>query len=298
MDAVIRKFTPPADVDHVYAVIVSTDGGATWAPCGPNGRVGESIEQLQGDTQGAWNMSIAVSPNPNTIAVGFRRGPWIGRNTSTAFTWEEHGDDGSGNNKSADLHADIHGLNFDPHDPQGKTLYVCSDGGMAFTTDLWTFQSSVNRFLPVLQFQSYPAREWDGVSGVSFSTPGLVAGVLQDNGIVFSPLQNGIQGPWHYRTKGGDGRLAIFLKNDLLLSWHNDDPVVRASKWNGSQFGDAMEVTVRTPSPYHPLGKHFARAVGRASFRSPVSGTGYPGNSGRSCGKYQKCGTLGAFWQV
>src|SRR5262249_15179421 len=186
--------------------------------------------------------------------LGWRSGPWIGRNKPDAFAWEEHDD-----KSSQHIHSDVHGMHFNPRDAQGKTLYMCSDGGLVFTTDLCaTFKSSVNQFLPVLQFQSYPGRQANGASGVSLTTSRLVAGPLQDNGVVFSFLQNGIQRPWQRITVEDDGEMGIFLKNDLLLFWNNDCPVARVAKWNGSQFGEAINVTVRTPSPTVPAGSNFS----------------------------------------
>src|SRR5262249_39057952 len=207
--------------------------------------------------------TIAVSNvDPNTIALGVKAGPWIGRNTPGAFTWEEHGDEASLTGASPHIHGDCHGLRFDPQDPTGRTLFMCSDGGLVFTTDLCiTFKSSVNRFLPVLQFQSYPGRQANGASGVSFTTPRLAAGPLQDNGVVFSSSHNGIQGPWQRITVADDGEMGIFLKNDLLLFWNNGNPVARVAKWNGRQFGDAINVIVRTPSPIIPSGSTFSDAL-------------------------------------
>src|SRR5262249_49337728 len=101
-------------------------------------------------------------------------------------------------------------------------------------------------------------RQANGASGVSLTTSRLVAGPLQDNGVVFSFLQNGIQRPWQRITVEDDGEMGIFLKNDLLLFWNNDCPVARVAKWNGSQFGEAINVTVRTPSPTVPAGSTFS----------------------------------------
>src|SRR5262249_44131479 len=86
-------------------------------------------------------------------------------------------------------------------------------------------------------------------------TPRLVAGPLQDNGVVFSFLQKGIQRPWQSILES-DGAMGIFLKNNLLLFWNNVAPtnVARVAKWNGSQFGEAIDVPVRTPSPTSPPG--------------------------------------------
>ena len=259
--------------EAVYTVIRSQDGGKTWAPVGPHGTVEESVERFPrpaGFYQYA-TWCIAVShADANTIAVGTRSGPFIGRNTPDAFVWEAHGDD-----SSPHLHADTHGLQFDPGDSSGKTLYVCSDGGLALTRDLGrTFFSLVNRTLPNMQFQSYPshpyaapfASAFNGASGVSLTTRGLVAGPLQDNGVVFSFQVAGTQTPWQAIT-GGDGLLAIFLKGDLLLFWHGDNPIARVAKFLGARFGTEVNVAVRTPSKRVGAGSTFSNPFVEPVFR-------------------------------
>jgi hypothetical protein len=88
--ALIRRVDPPQGNDLLYAVLASQDGGATWAPVGPNRQVAGSIRLSRdpGVAQGDWNLSISVSPvDPKLMALGWRIGPWIGRDTPTAFTW-------------------------------------------------------------------------------------------------------------------------------------------------------------------------------------------------------------------
>jgi hypothetical protein len=48
---------------------------------------------------------------------------------------------------------------------------------------------------------------------------------------------------------------------DLLLFWNDDNAVARVAKWNGSQFGDGVNITVRTPSPTIPPGSTFSDAL-------------------------------------
>lgn len=313
LSALIEKIIPPPWVESVYAVLISSDGGATWSPCGPKGRVAESVHfngaggqnpgQSQSKGGAAYNMSIAVSPTDvDTIALGWRRGPWIGTNGLTAFTWAEHGDDGSPGGANAALHSDIHGLHFDPQDSQGQTLYVCSDGGFAFTRDLCaTFDSSINARLPNLQFQSTPARgTGTGPSDVSVVAPGLCAGALQDNGVVFSFVaSDGTQRPWQRHSGDEDGQLAIFLTNNLLLAWTNSDPNsklfhtprARVARWTGDHFDPAnfvngSFVTIRTPSPTagqddflfartfddkNPFDHFVAEHVAHPAFENPVT---------------------------
>src|SRR5262249_23973394 len=169
------------------------------------------------------------------------------------------------------------------HDPQGQTLYVCSDGGIAFTRDLWaqaraSFDSSLNAGLANLQFQSYPGRGLgSGPSDVSVVTPNLIAGAAQDVGVLYSFVaSDGAQQAWQRYSGDEDGQRAVFLKNNLLLSWTNDDPDGNFSHpragvamWIGDRFEPAdfskqIFVKVRTPSPtirsgdflYDPLVDH------------------------------------------
>jgi hypothetical protein len=298
LSALIEKIIPPQPADGVYVVVVSSDGGSTWSPCGPNAKVIESV-QFRGDpgsTQKvvagwAYNISLAVSPSdPNIVALGWRHGPWIGTNTGATFTWEEHGPEGSVSNPTGHIHSDTHGLHFDIHDLQGQTLYVCTDGGVAVTRDLCaSFDSSINAELPNLQFQSFPPRgAGAGPSDVSLVTPGLVAGALQDNGVVFSFVgSDGTQRPWQRHSGDEDGQLAVFLTNNLLLSWTNTDPAAphfnpraRAAKWTDdhlepANFKSGVFVTVRTPSPTATKGEFlfnpFVEHVAHPAFVDPVT---------------------------
>jgi hypothetical protein len=252
--------------EAVYVVVKSEDGGRIWSPVGPNRRVDESVRfptrpgqaPPPGNYQYA-TLCVAASPvDRDTIALGTRTGPLIGRDLSAAFTWEDHGDESTpGAAGSPHLHGDLHSVQFDPSDTDGRTLYVCSDGGLAYTTDLGqTFTSNINKSLPNLQFQSYPARAYaspvnmagTGAAGASFDTPGLVAGPLQDNGVVFSFRLAGEQTPWQSLNGVDDGLMGIFLEGDLLLFWNNDNGTARVAKWHGAQFDPAVNVQVRTAS--------------------------------------------------
>ena len=281
LSALIRRVTSPQSHDFIYAVLSSTDGGATWSPVGPNQTVEESIRLPRdpGQTQEGWNLSIAVShADANTIALGWRIGPWIGRSTPQGFVWEEHGDAADRPGYSAHIHSDSHGLHFDAHDPQGKTLLVCSDGGIIFTRDLCaTFVSGINQHLPNLQFQSYPGQSGgaNGASGASPHNPGLAVGALQDNGVVFSSVQHGAQEPWK-RIIGGDGIVSLLLENDRFLFWSNTDPpTARIAKWNRTDFDAAVTVPVRFPSPSLAGGKFLSNPLGepvlRPAFKPPGS---------------------------
>ena len=293
----------PRAFDTLYAVLSSSDGGANWAPVGPSQRVAESIQLPRdpGQTQKGYNLSIAVShADSNTVALGWRIGPWIGRRTPQAFVWEEHGDLSSRPGFSPHIHSDSHGLHFDPHDAQGKTLLVCSDGGVIYTRDLCaTFVSAINRRLAVLQFQSHPAHPggFEGASGVSPHTPGLATGALQDNGLVYTFRAGGPQQPWR-RIIGGDGFVSVFLERDQLLHWSNDTPpVARIARWNGSAPDARAPVLVRTPSPSLAVGQALSSPVGepvlRPAFKRP--NTNQPMYAVAAC---DAAGTSGELWAL
>lgn len=156
--------------------------------------------------------------------------------------------------KSSHLHGDIHAVYFDPRDPAGQTLYVATDGGVAVTRNLGlSWNSSINSHLLDHQFQSSPTRysAWGGWSGASLVTPGLVAGALQDNGVVYAGSGSN-PNCWQRIGKEEDGLLALMLPTDTLLWCTDSDQSVRAAQWNGNSFGKSEIVGVKTPKPNVP----------------------------------------------
>jgi len=238
-------------IDAPYAVLISQDGGYAWKPCGPHGLVAESVNfsppggDIPGGTQGGYNICIAVSPaDPNTMALGWRGGPWIGRNTPSAFTWEEHGDDSSAHGGSSHLHSDVHAVYFDPRDTSGRTMYVATDGGVALTRDLCqSWDSSINHQLLDLQF-------WGG--SASPVTPGLVVGTLQDNGVVYAGAGPNADS-WLRIGAEEDGVIALLVHTDTLLWCTNSvNQAIQAVQWNGTKFNPDRTVGVQTQKPNTP----------------------------------------------
>jgi hypothetical protein len=253
MYAISAKLTPggAADDGWIYAVLKSSDGGSLWARLitsaqaldeGPAKAPLESSSPDMAGGQGDWNNCIAVSPvDKSVVAVGWRNGPWI--STDGGATWLRHHSD----KDNKHLHADLHALRFDQNDATGRRLYVGSDGGVIVTSDLGkTFTSDFNELLNNLQFQGQPTRMFPGSTSASYQAAGLIAGGLQDNGVVFARAGSG--DPWH-ELIGGDGMCAQFIATGQVIYTSNDDGLARYShaKDGTVTTGAVIPVTVTKP---------------------------------------------------
>ena len=196
---------PKTNTDtFIRALARSNDGGAQWtfldAKC--DGATLYSAG-LTG-AQGGYDNCIAVSPtHPDTVVIG-----WV-----SLFISSDGGKNFQRHQGGTRLHADVHAVTFDPAHP--SHLYVGSDGGVARTTDVGhSFTASYNKQLRNLQFASAPEREFYGSSTVSPAVPGLIAGGLQDNGVVYGMPR---VTPWR-SAQGGDGGLGMFIAPGQLVS--------------------------------------------------------------------------------
>jgi photosystem II stability/assembly factor-like uncharacterized protein len=238
--------------DFLYRVLRSTDGGLTWHVTGTaiDGTTdplfgGTPAQDHGGLTQGGYNLCVGVSPfDPNLVAIGLRN---FFVSKDGGKNWQLFTRD-----MSAHLHEDTHGLVFDPTDPAHIQLLVGSDGGLATTPDLGkTWTTAANRQLPNLQFNRFAPSQHDA---------GLIAGSLQDNGNLFTPLYVNAD-PWR-RLDGGDGVLTLFLNPGDLIRENNTltgtDPSgvlteygrkARAAEWEDAKrrFHDLQMF------PYFPL---------------------------------------------
>jgi hypothetical protein len=120
-------------------------------------------------------------------------------------------------------------------------------------------------------------------------------GALQDNGVVFSSVEHGVQNPWK-RIIGGDGIVSLLLENDRFLFWSNTDPpTARIAKWNGTDFDAAVTVPVRLPSSSLQAGRFLSNPLGE-----PVLRPGFkPAGSNKTMYAVAACdasGTLGDIW--
>lgn len=191
-----------------------------------------------------------------------RRGPWI--STDAGANWTEHGDTGGGKGKDSHLHADMNTAVFDGSDLTSQTLWVTSDGGVAWTDDLGkTWNSMTNRALtnlvvnrmPHMSMAVSPVQWSDGTSTEGTAiVVGAELGVLVSDLLAISAKDTGILGfqgdyldGWA-EIEGGDGRSLDFLASGELVWGVNDDAGFRVTTWNGSAFGPARSLGARPRS--------------------------------------------------
>jgi hypothetical protein len=232
-------------LNNLAGVWRSADGGELWSLVTLPPNPGQ---------QGSYNNAIAVSADCRIVAVGWQAG--------TFLSYDRGGSWNLLSSPDGHLHGDVHALTFDPSDP--TTLFIGSDGGVASASALGpasrpTFTSNWNRQLFNLQF-------YHGAASPAAS--GLVAGGLQDNGVVWA----GLPGPWQHLTDCGcDGRWSLFLKppnlapgNSILL-----DEEFGAPDWpfgwviaNGNSIHNAtQDIPVSPPNP--PVLKNAQTAIVR-----------------------------------
>jgi hypothetical protein len=216
----------------IYAVLASSDGGATWTQV--------TIPNFPGVPfhQGDYNNCLAVSPfDPKVVALGWQK-HFVSRDSGMSWhLFDSHAG-------LPALHDDVHAVYFDPTGPPNERLYVCSDGGVALTVDRGqTFAGHINKHLLNLQIGA-TSFTGPGKFSVSYQTPGLVAGATQDNGNIYSII-GANTAPWTY-MEGGDGHLTMFVGNGELLHYYQDQPdgmLLHVAQWDGTQFNDVGQVS-------------------------------------------------------
>lgn len=219
------------DSSYLLAVLRSDDGGQTWNQSGTAVSTTlpypHDLLQATGHQGNGWNNCIEVSPtNPDVLLLGWcTSGAFL--STDGAKSWNlKHADQ-----DSPHLHSDLHAVRFDTTDLSGRRFYVCSDGGVVSSSDLGdSFDSHLNPQLADLQFQTMPARPlaFDGYFHASPLAPGVVAGGLQDNGVVWAEVMG--DEPWR-QIVGGDGMRCVFLKTGQLLFTSNGHPAPGICDW-------------------------------------------------------------------
>src|SRR5262249_44833966 len=111
----ILKNRKNEDVDTLYRVLRSTDGGQSWLVTG--NKVANRSEKLFGDpetnlpgNQQEWNNCIAVSPfDRNRVAIAWRDGYFFSIDGAKEWTFFSA-------DSSPHLHIDFHAVAFDPFD--------------------------------------------------------------------------------------------------------------------------------------------------------------------------------------
>ena len=234
--------------DELLAVLRSDDGGLNWRPCGtaltPAGNPPETLLQRAGGLGNGWNNTITASPvNPDVLLFGWRHGG-VFTSEDGGATWTVRATDRT----NASLHADVHALRFDPADPAGRRFLVGSDGGLVVTDDLGATYRHMNTSLATLQFNG-PSRGMNGTLSASQTVPGLVAGPLQDNGIVAARPDR--DQPW-LQINEGDGYYCAFLATGQLVHNFLDVPAPKirwARATEPPTFSDPAIVPLRHPAP-------------------------------------------------
>jgi hypothetical protein len=239
----------------------STDAGRSWEPRIPNlvqpkGMSFATAGGNQGNDWGRWCQSIAVSrTDPDLVVVSWRFGGFM-VSSDAGDTWRRTDD-------SPHAHGDTHAVYFDPTDPAGQQIYLASDGGVVSCPDLGRdvtrYESILNRELANLQFQSSPARMFDGGSSAALRGEPAFAGGLQDNGCVAAGLSPA--DGWNQYDGGGDGFSATWLWTGNVL-WNdngellpNTGNVVRHSRWDSGtrRLVKPENVPVVRDDPQMPL---------------------------------------------
>lgn len=244
------------DNGRAAVVVRSDDGGRIWNPCQMMLKGGGNLQSNAG-TQGedGYNGCIGVSPfDPNLVAIGWEFGPFISDNGGQL--WQQ---------ARGPTHADIHSVYFDPRIGAhlgsvigvgtSDLLYVCSDGGLASTSDSGqTFESGYNQQLLNLQYYSATGvRQSWGSIGAFPQFDGLVGGGLQDNGNCFAELGGTTFTPWTH-LDGRDGGFFTPLQTGQVL--HNiglqptPQPIL-ASRWDtgAHTFVDTAPVLIAHSKP-------------------------------------------------
>jgi hypothetical protein len=281
-----QMYAIAGDPDSIYAVLRSSDGGKTWVrpydPAPAPTVFSKTDPTVSGSLfdhaskQGGYNNVIAVSHGDaqgNIVVLGWESGTYL--SIDGGKTWQFLSGPG--------LHSDVHGLYFSPADASGRTLYICSDGGVMMTHDLGqTFDSSANKNLANLQFYSTTAAR-DFYGTMSLSSPFLAAG-SQDNGNLYCVLNGtwgtgvgGLYGgpsPW-VKFEGGDGGPVMFLATKQMMSAFNDAGSTLTGRrplqslwnlWLVDSSTPVLIVNPGKPDDKQPLPKPVTEAVGTTQF--------------------------------
>ena len=148
-----------------------------------------------------WRTALAADPL-NADEVYFTAGNRVNKLISYAGKWNYK-------NAGNGLHDDVHDLNFDP---EGKTLYASTDGGLYKTRDGGENWTRISKGLNIAECWSV---------AVSQKKPYRVLVGMQDCGTLqYRPIGDSLNG-W-FQVRGGDGMEAAFDPIDPKIQYSND----------------------------------------------------------------------------
>lgn len=215
--------------DELY---MSNDFGASW-----------SLKNSSSHCGGQYWFAhdVAVSPfNANYVLMG---GVNYYTYTSTNATT------GGTRTTFSGGHADVHEIKFDPSN--SNVIYIANDGGMYKSTNGGSSFNAINSGLIAVQFYASFA------TSPSISSPNIMIGGLQDNGVV---RYNGSS--WSQIVGGDGGPSAFHPTNDQVTIYSNDARAVyHSTNAGGSESQRLLNLGYGYPSAYDD----------RTGFMSPVA---------------------------
>lgn len=189
------------------AVLRSDAGGTAWSNV--------TIPANHGE-QGSYNMCIAVHPSEqDTVVLGWKHGVFL--SIDGGQSWQHR----------PAPHNDQHALLFSGQSNELFGLFVASDGGLGYSTDLGqSWDTRYNKHLLNIEIYApnnalppyFDMSPFDASSEVE----GLIASATQDNGNLWCPLDD-LSGqtfpPWDAFRKadGGDGATSLLLDDETGL---------------------------------------------------------------------------------
>lgn len=195
----------------ISGIYKSVDQGDTWTKIAAAGGV-DPYAQPSGDgtlgCQGTYDQCLIVNPlDKDKLYIG----------GITFYTWspasggltraDKIGSEGGEHLDPDYIHADKHGLFFDPNDPTGNTLYITSDGGIAKTVN--AFDGFPDNMVFSEQNRNYTTFQCYTVGSGKY---GEVISGGQDNGTQYVDYR-GISPKAGKQVSGGDGVAGAEVSN-------------------------------------------------------------------------------------
>lgn len=247
----------PQDFDA--RVVVSTDGGATWANRGSSG-----IDTAQF----SYNNYLYVSPDDaNSVYIGTRD---IFHSTDAGSSWinltQNVAPDGTFQPKTSRTHEDQHAFAFSPTNT--KVIFIGNDGGVWKSTNSGKSFKSLNATLSLTQFVSLV---------INPSDPQISYGGTQDNG---TQKRTGSQSWEELRTGDGgdcvinplDARIIFATYEYGIIYLLTDDGATPEQRVSTNETFGEPDVTSANPSA-KPRIAFYAPLVGNEADSTLYFGT-------------------------